>query len=115
MRKRWLRLAALPVALSFVAVSVRHDPTTTTQAGGDTTAKARLPKTPQPKAPAAEGTAAEGTAAEGTAAEGTAGEGDGATTGDFGGAEVTIIGSESDDPSVIAINTPWTSSARRTT
>ena len=52
----------------------------------------------------AEDTAAEGTTAEGTAAEGTTAEGDGAT-GDFGGAEVTITGSERDDPSVIAINT----------
>jgi len=75
MNKRWLKLAAVPIALSLVAAACGSDDDsgsgsdTTTEAtdGGETT------------------------------------DGGGETT-DFDGAEVTITGSERDDPSVIAIN-----------
>jgi alpha-glucoside transport system substrate-binding protein len=79
MNKRWLKLAAVPIALSLVAAACGSDDdsgsdgdtgTETTDGGGD------------------------------AGAEG----GDGGETTDFGGAEVTITGSERDDPSVIAIN-----------
>ncbi len=100
MRKRWLRLAALPVALALVAVACGDDDDDDAGSGGHVSAEG----TTADEGTTAEDTAAEGTTAEGTAAEGTTAEGDGATD-DFGGAEVTITGSERDDPSVIAINT----------
>ena len=83
MKKRSIRIAAVPVALALVAGACGSDD------GGD-----------------ASGSETEGTSAasEGTAAEGTTAEGGSAmTSGDFEGAEVTITGPERDDPSVIAI------------
>jgi alpha-glucoside transport system substrate-binding protein len=76
MNKRWLKLAAVPVALSLVAAACGSDDDSGSD--GDT-----------------------GT--ETTDAGGSDG-GDGGETMDFDGAEVTITGSERDDPSVIAIN-----------
>ena len=76
MNKRWLKLAAVPVALSFVAAACGSD-----DDGGSS-----------------DGTTAP---AEDTTAPAEGGDGEAM---DFGGAEVTITGSERDDPSVISIN-----------
>jgi alpha-glucoside transport system substrate-binding protein len=81
MKRRWQKLAVLPIVFSLVAAacgsdSNESDGTTAPSAGGDTTVAA---------------------GADTTVA---AGEG-----GDFGGATVLITGSERDDPSVGAINT----------
>jgi alpha-glucoside transport system substrate-binding protein len=75
MNKRWLKLAAVPIALSLVAAACGSDDDSSGDSGSDT---------------------------ETTEAAGEGG--DGGETMDFGGAEVTITGSERDDPSVIAIN-----------
>jgi alpha-glucoside transport system substrate-binding protein len=106
-RRRWLRLAAVPVALALVAGACGDDDdddagSTPAATGGEST-----------EAPAEGGEATtapadteggEATTPEGTEAE----DGEAATpaggTQDFEGAEVTITGSERDDPSVIAIN-----------
>ena len=76
MNKRWLKLAAVPVALSLVAAACGSDDDSGSD--GDTGTE--------------------------TTDAGGADGGDGGETMDFGGAEVTITGSERDDPSVIAIN-----------
>ena len=83
MNKRWLKLAAVPIALTFIAASCGSDDDSSSS---DT---------------ASTGTEAAGTAAtDGTEAPtGT----DAAATGDFGGATVTITGPERDDPSIAAI------------
>ena len=78
MNKRWLKLAVVPVALSLVAAACGSDD----DSSGSDTSDAVTEATE---------------ATEGTDASG------GETT-DFEGAEVTITGSERDDPSVIAIN-----------
>jgi alpha-glucoside transport system substrate-binding protein len=72
MNKRWLKLAAVPVVLSFVAASCGSDDDSDSGSSEDTTAATEAPA-------------------------------DGDVT-DFGGAEITITGSERDDPSVISIN-----------
>ncbi len=82
MNKRWLKLAALPIAFSLVAAACGDDDG---DADDDTPAPTEAPDpgddgdTPDP--------------------------GDDGAAGDFGGAVVTITGSERDDPSVGAINT----------
>jgi alpha-glucoside transport system substrate-binding protein len=76
MNKRWLKLAAVPIALSLVAAACGSDDDSGSD--GDTGTE--------------------------TTDAGGADGGDGGETTDFGGAEVTITGSERDDPSVIAIN-----------
>ena len=76
MNKRWLKLAAVPIALSLVAAACGSDEDSSSDSD---------------------------TGTETTDGGGAAG-GDGGETMDFGGAEVTITGSERDDPSVIAIN-----------
>jgi alpha-glucoside transport system substrate-binding protein len=81
MNKRWLKLAAVPIAFTFVAAACGSDDDSSDSGSDDT---------------AAESVDTAGEATEGTAAEG--------GTEDFGGAEVTITGSERDDPSVAAIN-----------
>jgi alpha-glucoside transport system substrate-binding protein len=81
MNKRWLKLAAVPIAFTFIAAACGSDDDSSS-GSDDTTAEET------------EGTTAAET--EGTTAEG--------ATEDFAGAEVTITGSERDDPSVIAIN-----------
>ena len=78
MNKRWLKLAAVPVALSLVAAACGSDDDSSS--GSDTTEAAT----------------------EGTTG-GTTGDAGGAS-GDFGGATVTITGPERDDPSIAAIN-----------
>ncbi len=78
MTKRWLKLAAVPIALSFVAASCGSDDES---GGGDTT--------PDTAAPAATDAPDDG-----------GGGGDG----DFGGATVTITGPERDDPSIASLN-----------
>ena len=82
MKKSSIKLAAVPIALALVAGACGSDSDEGSDEGSDTTE-------------ATEGTTAE----DGSAAAGADGE-----TMDFGGAEVTITGSERDDPSVIAIN-----------
>jgi alpha-glucoside transport system substrate-binding protein len=79
MNKRWLKLAAVPIALSLVAAACGSDEDSSSDSD---------------------------TGTETTDGGGEAGgeSGDGGETMDFGGAEVTITGSERDDPSVIAIN-----------
>jgi len=79
MNKRWLKLAAVPVALSFVAASCGSDSESDAGSSTDDTT-----------APADDTTAP---------AEG--GDGDAM---DFDGQKILITGSERDDPSVIAIN-----------
>ncbi|MET0909079.1 MAG: ABC transporter substrate-binding protein [Ilumatobacteraceae bacterium] len=88
MNKRWLKLAAVPIALTFVAASCGSDDDSSS-GSDDTTADATEGTT----AEATEGTTAEAT--DGTAAAGAE---------DFGGAEITITGPERDEPSVAAIN-----------
>jgi len=83
MNKRWLKLAAVPVALSFVAAACGSDSESDSSSSDDTTAPA------ESEAPAEDSGDAEEPAGDVT---------------DFGGAEVTITGSERDDPSVISIN-----------
>lgn len=79
MNKRWLKLAVVPVALSLVAAACGSDDDSGSD--GDT-----------------------GTETTDAGGEDGGDGGDGGETTDFGGAEVTITGSERDDPSVIAIN-----------
>ena len=74
MNKRWLKLAVVPVALSLVAAACGSNDDSS---GSDTSD---------------------------AVTEATEATGDGGETTDFEGAEVTITGSERDDPSVIAIN-----------
>ncbi len=76
MNKRWLKLAAVPIALSLVAAACGSDDDT--GSGSDDT-----------------------TAPEGTDAPEGGGDGDAM---DFGGATVTITGPERDDPSIASIN-----------
>ncbi len=81
MKRRWQKLAILPIVFSLVAAacgsdSGKSDGTTAPSAGGDTTVAA---------------------GGDTTVAAGAGG--------DFGGATVLITGSERDDPSVGAINT----------
>jgi len=83
MNKRCLKLAAVPVALSFVAAACGSDSESDSSSSDDTTAPA------ESEAPAEDSGDAEEPAGDVT---------------DFGGAEVTITGSERDDPSVISIN-----------
>jgi alpha-glucoside transport system substrate-binding protein len=89
MRKRWHKLAAIPLALAFATAAAAcsteddDDDAATTEAGGGaeaTTAEATTGDGTTAEGTAADGTAAEGTAAEGTAAEGTAAEGTTAAT-----------------------------------
>jgi alpha-glucoside transport system substrate-binding protein len=80
MNKRWLKLAAVPVVLSFVAASCGSDDDSDSGSSEDTTAATEASAEGDTEAPA---------------------EGD---TQDFGGAKVLITGSERDDPSVAAIN-----------
>ena len=121
MRKRWHKLAAIPLALTFVAAACSGDDEAsdggdsteavaddTDAAGADTAADATEGTTADAttaEGTAAEGTTAEGTTAEGTAADGTTAEGGSAPpvsvsvaaapeVGDFGGAEVTVTGPE---------------------
>jgi alpha-glucoside transport system substrate-binding protein len=75
MNKRWLKLAAVPVALSLVAAACGSDDDS--GSGDDTGTE--------------------------TTDGGGEGEGEGSTE-DFGGATVTITGPERDDPSIAAIN-----------
>ncbi len=82
MNKRWLKLAAVPVVLSFVAASCGSDDDSDSSSSEDTTAATEAPAEGDTEAPA---------------------EGDGEAM-DFGGAEITITGSERDDPSVASIN-----------
>ncbi len=72
MTKRWLKLAAVPLALMFVIAACGSD--------------------------------SDSGSSETTAASDDSAASDGGETMDFGGAEVTITGSERDDPSVAAIN-----------
>ena len=74
MTKRWLKLAAVPIALSFVAASCGSSDGGSSS--GDTT--------PATEAPGATEAAGGGT--------------------DFGGATVTISGPERDDPSIASLN-----------
>jgi alpha-glucoside transport system substrate-binding protein len=75
MQKRWLKLAALPIAFTLVAAACGDDDD---DEGGEDT----------------EETTAEGTAAEGTeGTEGTTAEGDGGSA-DLEGASITITGPE---------------------
>ena len=66
MRKRWLRLAALPVALAFVAAACGDDDDDDaaggdgTEAPADTATRHRAPKAPPPKAPPPRAPTAEG-------------------------------------------------------
>jgi alpha-glucoside transport system substrate-binding protein len=76
MRKRWVKFAALPIALALVAAACGDDDDD--DAGGTDTEATEAPT---------------GTEAEGTAAPGTAGEGGG----DLAGTTVTIFGVESSD------------------
>ena len=91
MNKRWLKLAAVPIAFTFVAAACGSDDDSeggsddTAAESADTAGEATADTTGRPpRAPPPSG-------AEGA-------------TEDFGGAEVTITGSERDDPSVAAIN-----------
>ncbi len=86
MRKRWLRLAAVPIALAFVAAACSTSDDDD-DAGGDDDTEATT-----------EGTEASGT--EGTQPAETEGTGGGDTGGgsaDLAGTEVTVFGSESSD------------------
>lgn len=76
MNKRWLKLAAVPIALSLVAAACGSD--------GDSSSSSDA------------GTQTTDAATDGTAAAG--------GTEDFGGATITITGPERDDPSIAAIN-----------
>jgi len=76
MRRKWLKLAAVPIALTLVAAACGSDDDS---GSDDSTAGTEAPA----------GTAA----TDGTAA----------ATGDFGGATVTVTGPERDDPSIAAI------------
>ncbi len=99
MTKRWLKLAAVPVALSLVAAACGDDDDD--DAGADESTEATE------AAGDAEATEATEAAGDTAATEDSAADGGGEEGGevmDFGGAEVTITGSERDDPSVIAIN-----------
>ncbi len=99
MTKRWLKLAAVPVALSLVAAACGDDDDD--DAGADESSEATE------AAGDAEATEDTEAAGDAEATEDTEAAGDTAAEGevmDFGGAEVTITGSERDDPSVIAIN-----------
>ena len=80
MNNRWLKLAAVPIALSLVAAACGSD-TDSSSGSGDTTT---------------DGTTTDGTTTDGTTADGGAQ--------DFGGATVTLTGPERDDPSIAAIN-----------
>lgn len=110
MRRRWLRLAAVPVALALVAAACGGDDDD--DAGGDASTPAVTEGGESTDAPAVTegGEATTPEATDGgeatTPPDGTEGEGATPPTGtqDFDGAEVTITGSERDDPSVIAIN-----------
>jgi alpha-glucoside transport system substrate-binding protein len=116
MRRRWLRLAAVPIAFALVATACGDDDDD--DAGGD----ASTPVVTEGESTSTEAAGEATTPAEGTeeggasttpdegteGTEGTEAAGESATppggTQDFDGAEVTITGSERDDPSVIAIN-----------
>ena len=78
MRKRWLKLAAVPVALSLVAAACGSDDDEGSDSDSETT-----------EAPAEGGDEGEGEGSEGAE--------------DFGGATVTITGPERDDPSIASI------------
>jgi alpha-glucoside transport system substrate-binding protein len=92
MNKRWLKLAAVPIALSFVAAACGSDDDGAS--GSDSTPAGGTEATDGTTAP--DGT----TATDGTTApDGTAAAGGG----DFDGETVTITGPERDDPSIIAI------------
>jgi alpha-glucoside transport system substrate-binding protein len=82
MKRRWHKLAVLPIVLSLVAAACGSDDDSSSD--GTT-------------APVATDTPSDGTEAP-TATDAAGGD-------DFGGAEVLITGSERDDPSVGAINT----------
>ena len=84
MKKSSIKLAAIPVALALVAGACGSDSSSDSESG-DSTADTTADTTADSAGGDAEGGA------------------DGETM-DFGGAEVTITGSERDDPSVIAIN-----------
>ena len=76
MNKRWLKLAAVPVALSLVAAACGSDEDSDSDSGSDTE----------------------------TTDGGGESEGEGEGAEDFGGETVTITGPERDDPSIEAIN-----------
>ena len=99
-RRRWLRLAAVPIALALVAGACGDDDDD--DAGGAST-EAPDAGSEATTAPA-ETEGGEATTPEGTAAEGGEATTPPGGTQDFDGAQVTITGSERDDPSVIAIN-----------
>ena len=82
MRKRWLKLAAVPVALSLVAAACGSDDDEGSDSDSETT-----------EAPAEGEDEGEGEG-EGEGSEGAE---------DFGGATVTITGPERDDPSIASI------------
>jgi alpha-glucoside transport system substrate-binding protein len=106
--RRWLRLAAVPVALALVAGACGGDDDD--DAGGEATTAVDVEETTAPAdTEGGEATTPEDTEGgdattpeDGTEAGGAATPAAG--TQDFDGAEVTITGSERDDPSVVAIN-----------
>jgi alpha-glucoside transport system substrate-binding protein len=85
MRKRWLKLAAVPIALSLIAAACGDDDGDSSSDGTDAPAETEA-------------------ASDGTEAPADEGDGDEGEAMDFGGADITITGSERDDPSVAAIN-----------
>jgi alpha-glucoside transport system substrate-binding protein len=107
MKRRWGRWAAVPVVLALVAAACGDDddnatattaaPATTgaTATSGATETTSGSTETTSGSTDTTEGGSTETTSGGSAPAEGTE---------DFGGKEITITGSERDDPSVIAIN-----------
>jgi len=106
MRKRWLRIVAVPIAFTLVAAACGDDEegaNGTDAATDETTSAGTASEGTASEGTASEGTASEGTASEGTASEGTASEGTasestgGGGNADLEGTEVNVFGVESSD------------------